>query len=133
MPGFGGDFNRERALYDKWRAQRALAVQSLARTLAAALPPGPALLLVPPANASFGSVYGSWDDRRRPPPCPITPSRSTRPRTSLLRRGAKRPPAPCSCLQRTASRMLSWTPPGGFAYLKNLPSLESRKNSIVDA
>ena len=68
VPGFGGDFNRERALYDKWRVQRALAVQSLARTLAAALPPGPALLLVPPANASFGSVYGSWDDRRRPLP-----------------------------------------------------------------
>ena len=68
VPGFGGDFNQERALYDKWRAQRALAVQSLARTLAAALPPGPALLLVPPVNASFGSVYGSWDDRRRPPP-----------------------------------------------------------------
>lgn len=70
VPGFG-DFKQERALYDGWRAQRVQAVRGLAKLLAAALPPRPLPplpLLVPPANASFGSVCGSWDDRRRPPP-----------------------------------------------------------------
>jgi len=68
VPGFDGGFRQERVLYDGWRAQRVQAVRDLAKLLAAALPPRPLRLLVPPANASFGSVYGSWDDRRLPPP-----------------------------------------------------------------
>ena len=74
VPGYDDDFNEERALYDKWRHLRVETSQGLARYLAAALPPsfagaGTRLpLIVPPANSSFTSIYGSWDNWRLPPP-----------------------------------------------------------------
>ncbi len=74
VPGFNEDFNQERTLYDMWRGLRTRTDQVLAQNLAAALPPpfqeGTARLplIVPPANSTFSSVYGSWDNPLTPLP-----------------------------------------------------------------
>ena len=74
VPGFDSDFDRERRLFTDWGKTRADAEQNLLQFLAASLPPpftatGSRLpLLLPPADAIYVSVLGSWDDLRRPPP-----------------------------------------------------------------
>ena len=81
VPGFSEDYTQERALYDRWRGLRAHTGQALVMRLAAtlSLPFRRATLrlplLVPPANESFASIYGSWDDLHHPPPAEtfITP------------------------------------------------------------
>ncbi len=74
VPGFDSDFNRERRLFTDWGQMRSDAEQNLLQRLAATLPApftgiGSRLpLLLPPSNARFGSVVGSWDNLHAPPP-----------------------------------------------------------------
>ena len=74
VPGFDSDSNTERRLFTDWKKARADTSQTLMQHLATALPSsfsGAASrlpLLLPPTNAIFVPLLGSWDDLRRPGP-----------------------------------------------------------------
>ena len=65
IPGFNDGYHSQpmQSLYGKWRTFRADAATSLVRALAQAVR-GP--LFLPPATSVTVTLYGSWDDLRRP-------------------------------------------------------------------